>query len=134
MRENEVPRIHPSQNEYKTNNTKCTHATNFIFIEYCLVSKDRMRSLEVVSKITTHGTSFRMSGSVNDAECYLSKTLFIGSGSVENWSHYIASPARTGPHVDDGEFTLSDLAVDKYYIRLTKMEKILQDPATAEEW
>ena len=70
-----------------------------------------MRSLEVVSTITTHATSFQRSGSVNGAECYLSKSLFIGSDSVENWSHFNAPAALTCPQVDDGEFALSDLAL-----------------------
>ena len=91
-----------------------------------------MHSLEIVSEITTH-VSFQ-SGSVNGAECYLSKTLFIGGDSVENWSHFNAPAAFTRPDVDDNEFALSDLVIDKYYMHLLRMEHILQDPATAEEW
>jgi len=64
----------------------------------------------------------------------LSKTLSIGSGSVENWSHCNAPAALTRRQVDDGEFALSDLVADKYYMHFTRMEHILQDPATAEEW
>lgn len=91
-----------------------------------------MGSLEVVSEIATH-VRLR-SGSVNGAECYLPKTLFIGGDSVENWSHFNTPAAIIRPHVDDGELALSDLVVDKYYMYLTRMEHILQDPATAEEW
>lgn len=117
----------------KKNNIKCTHTGNFIFTEYFLVSKDQMHSLEVFSKITTHAASFRRSGSVNSAECYLSKTLFIGSDSVENWRHCNAKAAPARPHVDDGKFALSDLVVDKYYVHWTRMEHILQGPATPKE-